>query len=494
LSQLSFAYCDPIWIFDRLCLDIDTGFTGVVGDNGGGKSTLLALIAGDLQPVRGAIKLDPPAQTCHLCPQRIEAITPAVEELAGSWQRPALRWMSRLELEPDDIGRWPTLSPGERKRWQLAAVLARRPDILLLDEPTNHVDQHARELIIEALSRFRGIALLVSHDRELLDALTRRTLRISGRGVHLYRGNYSEARAQWLAAEERERDVYQRAQQARRVVERRLEETRRKHAAAEARLSVQSRSKGPRDSDARSMAVKERARVGEARLSRSVAIERRRLERATGAVDAMAMSRARGRLLFVDYEPAPKTPVLALERDVVCAGQTALLRQVHVAVARDARIHLRGENGTGKTTLMEALRQSATIAHERILYLAQEITVEQGVAMRDAILALPCDQRGRVLQLACALGMDPERIMVKGTHAPSPGEARKLWLACGLGRRVWALLLDEPTNHLDLPSVERLEDALADYPGALVVISHDQRFASRVTTHAWTIEGSRVLA
>ena len=94
--------------------------------------------------------------------------------------------------------------------------------------------------------------------------------------------------------------------------------------------------------------------------------------------------------------------------------------------------------------------------------------------------ALPNDVRGRVLQLVLALGVEPDALL--RTASPSPGEARKLRLALGLGRHVWLAALDEPTNHLDLPAIERLEQALAAFPGALLLITHDERLGER-TTH-----------
>jgi ATPase subunit of ABC transporter with duplicated ATPase domains len=95
-----------------------------------------------------------------------------------------------------------------------------------------------------------------------------------------------------------------------------------------------------------------------------------------------------------------------------------------------------------------------------------------------------------VLSIVAALGVDPDALLASA-H-PSPGEARKLALASGLARQVWALVLDEPTNHLDLPSVERIEAALADYPGALVVVTHDQSFARCCTHTMWELREGRV--
>jgi ATPase subunit of ABC transporter with duplicated ATPase domains len=182
--------------------------------------------------------------------------------------------------------------------------------------------------------------------------------------------------------------------------------------------------------------------------------------------------------------------LLVCNADALLAGERLVLRDVHVALDRQSRVRLEGANGSGKSTLVRALVRAWRLPPERLLYLPQELDLDERQRVLERVRSLSPEVGGRVLQRAAALGLDPDRLLL--SPHPSPGEARKLMLALGLGRGVWALILDEPTNHLDLPSLERLEEALADYAGALLLVTHDARLAARCASEVWRIEQGRI--
>ncbi|HEU4615058.1 MAG TPA: ATP-binding cassette domain-containing protein, partial [Kofleriaceae bacterium] len=380
------------------------------------------------------------------------------------------------------LARWDTLSPGERRRWQIGAALSAEPDVLLLDEPTNHVDASCRALLVSALRRFDGVGLVISHDRALLDELTTATIRVHAGTARLYPGCYSAAKQTWEADEQRARELRGEAQRQVRHAAKQLAEARRDQQQADANRSASRRKKGPKDHDAVTLGASTRIAWAEARHGRTVEVARRRVERATAAIPDAPHARELGRSVFVGYERAPRRWLFELAAPVI----PPVLRDVKVAVGQRDRIRIAGPNGAGKTTLLRALLASHTLPADRVLYLPQELDED----LRGELRALPPELRGRTLSLVAALGVDPDRLLA--SDAPSPGELRKLALALGLGRHAWCVVLDEPTNHLDLPSIERLETALAAFPGSIVLVTHDDELAARCTEITWQIEDGRI--
>ncbi len=488
--DLSFHYSTAVPILESASVSLGRGWTGVVGSNGAGKTTILDLIAGELSATEGSLRLDPPDSIVTLCPQTADKIDPNIEVLREAVDGDAQSIIGRLGLERSDLDRWETLSPGERKRWQIGGALYRRPDVLLLDEPTNHLDRDARALLIDELHRFGGVGLVVSHDRAVLNHLCRRILRIEHGSAELWQGGYDTAHQAWSAVEQAAYDSYQAVRTQQRKVRRRLADKRRATEQKTARHKRDLRQAGVKDQDARSMEKKGRFEGGLRQSSREMSLLRAETERLDEAATRFDLKRRLGGELFFDYAPAGR-PVLLRYAGPLAIGTTSLLGHVDVTVERNDRILLSGPNGAGKSTLLGALMAESTLPEESLLHLPQELTEIETAALVETVRSLGDDRKGRVLGIVGVLGSDPKRVLA--TDAPSPGEARKLLIALGLGRGAWVLLLDEPTNHLDLPSIERLEAALAAFPGALIVVTHDDEFARRTTQARWDIRGGELV-
>jgi len=482
LQRASFAFDDLRPLLDDVDLHFPLGWTGLVGPNGAGKTTLLRLLAGDL-PCPG-LRAEPPGLVVHRLDQRLDLPSEAVQAFAWAWDKPALRLQSLLGLDPEALERWPTLSPGERRRWQVGAARWTSPDALLLDEPGNHLDVEARERLVEALRDFPGIGVLVSHDRALLDALTTRTVHLTRGRVRVVDAPWSRAEAVWAAEDAERRDQLASARRADARARRQLVQARQRAEGAGRARSL--RGVDPRDRDARSVNRKAAAAKAEAAHLRTLGRALTAADRAAQTLAAAERPEDLGRDLVFPFTPCRKAVLAQLSGDVM-VGDQAVLVGVDLILRRTDRIWVSGPNGAGKSTLLRALVRQVMLAPERVLVLPQELGPADVEVLLGRLGALPADGRGRVLGLVAALGVRPQRLVASAR--PSPGEARKLALALGLADDRALLVLDEPTHHLDLPARRRLEAALRHYPGALLLVTHDEALGAAVATGRWRVGG-----
>ena len=484
LSHISYAYpgaTSPI--LNNVSLAFPQGWTALLGDNGCGKTTLARLACGLIKPDAGS---STQGLVCAYCAQETAAPPEALYDFAASYDRLARDLRHVLRLEDDMPWRYAALSCGEQKKLQVACALWQRPDVLALDEPTNHLDHDAREQLALALARFRGIGILVSHDRELIDAVAARCASFEAGGVIVRPGGYSAARAQ----AERERTAALRERAAAKDALARLaaEKERRAHEAARADARRSKRRVDPKDKSAKAkidLAVFTGQDGARGRLSAQMDAQ---LDAARKRLDAAFVAKRYDGSLWIDARPSARKTLLHLPAGRIPCGPGEL-DVPELFVGNTDHVGISGPNGAGKSTLL-AHAHRLLAPDLPVLEIPQEVGRAEAEALLARIRSLPPAARGQVLSCVAQLNSDPDRIL-EGDRT-SPGELRKLMLAVGLLDRPVLIIMDEPTNHLDLHSAQALEQALAAYPGALLLVSHDEPFLAACTSRRWEVRDGAV--
>lgn len=465
------AVCD-------LCLTIPRGWTGIVGANGCGKTTLLRLAVGELDPTAGRIE---GGRQGLYCEQRTDTPPAQLGAMLQAGDPEARRLRTVLGLAPDWAGRWGTLSHGERKRAQVAVALWLGPEVLALDEPSNHVDRETRAWLQDALASFGGIGLLVSHDRELLDGLCRQCVFMEPHRAVLRPGGYSRGADQQRLDRETTRRERDHADRALELLE--DEAARRREQTARGERQRSKRGIAARDHDARARV--DAARVSDGKSGRRLRQLDGRLARAAARRDEIVVTRQHALGVVMPGLRAQRRHVAVIPACAVPLGREHSLRVPALVVGPGERVGLVGPNGSGKSTLVERIVAGLKLPDERVAYIPQEVDCTRSREVLLGFRALPHDRLGRAMTLVRRLGSDPARLLQ--SEEPSPGEVRKLLLASCIESEPYLIVLDEPTNHLDLPSVECLEEALAGCAAALLLVSHDGRFLARLAQRLWRI-------
>ena len=485
---------------------------GLIGRNGAGKSTLLKMLTGDITPSEGQIHKAGGLSMAYFSQDLLSFQTERpIVEVAREAFAPLLKLKAEidhllLEIESGKatprawdeldtkqarfdtqggklidaqvhsvltgLGFSPelhhqpfhTFSGGWRMRVLLAKMLLTQPDILLLDEPTNHLDLPSIRWLESYLKGFRGCCILVSHDRFFIDRMAEKILEISLGQLHTYSGNYSY----YLKEKALRQELHQRAF-----------ENQQKHIAEQERFINRFRAKASK--------------------ARQVQSKIKGLER----LDKIAAPEEEHISLKIRFKPKVNSgkEVLGLKEVNKSYGKLNILEESSGSIWRGDKIGLIGANGLGKSTLLRIMADTEPFEGERKLghqvipsFFAQH-QLEALTMSNDILEEVSQESNGKteteirsILGAFMFSGEDTE----KKIRVLSGGEKSRVALAKTLLSEANFLLLDEPTNHLDIPSIQILVEALQEYAGTYVVVSHDRFFLEKVTNKIWYIENHQI--
>lgn len=465
-------------VLDQVSLGIQTGDRiGVVGLNGGGKTTLLRILAGLEQPDSGRVshtgdlamavvtqgaELDDDATVAEVVLEPLGVHT--YEWASNAKVREVLEGLGIVDLGLDTpVG---SLSGGERRRTNLAAALVRDLDLIILDEPTNHLDVEGVQWLADYLLANKAALIVVTHDRWFLDTVATKTWEVHDGQVDIYEGGYND----WTFA--------------------RAERARQADAAEQRRQNL---------------ARKELAwlrRGAPARTSKP----RYRIETAEQLINDVPPPRDSVELMAFSRKRQGKKVIDLVDATIQTPDGRVLVDDLTWRLAPGERIGLVGVNGSGKTTLLRTIAGEHPLAAGsrtegttvRLGWLRQELDdLDQDMRLLDAVEQVASYvQLGKkelsASQLAERLGFSAKRQRTPIKDL-SGGERRRLQLTRVLMAEPNVLLLDEPTNDLDIDTLQELESLLDGWPGTLIVISHDRYLIERVCDSTWALFGDGTL-
>ncbi|MGW2230934.1 ABC-F family ATP-binding cassette domain-containing protein [Streptomyces formicae] len=514
-TSLTFGWPDGTGVFDGLQVAFGPGRTGLIGTNGSGKSTLLKLLAGELKPTEGTVKVT--GEVGYL-PQNVTLDTGLrVDEVLGIAERRAalhaieagdaaeehftavgddwdVEERARATLDQLGLGHIGLdrtsgeVSGGESVLLRLAALLLRRPDVLLLDEPTNNLDLYARRRLYAAVDAWSGVLVVVSHDRELLD-LVDQIADLRESEVTWYGGNFS-AYEEALAVEQ------EAAERMVRVAESDLRKQKRDLADAQVKLARRKRY-GQKIQDSGSLPkilAGARKRAAQESAGKHRIMHQEKLAEAKERLDDAVEAVRDDDEIRVDLPHTlvhPGRTVLTLSGLELCYGARV---KGEFELRGPERIALIGRNGAGKTTLLRTIAgelpavSGEALPHVPMRFLPQRLDVlDDELTVVENVRAYAPDATNNRVRARLA------RFLFKGAKADqraatlSGGERFRAALAALLLAEPapQLLMLDEPTNNLDMASVRQLSTALESYRGALVVASHDLPFLESIGITRW---------
>lgn len=482
IDNLSFTYENfNDSLFDKISLRVDAGWSCIVGPNGSGKTTLLKLLCGILQPDSGNLGI--PGKT-YYSEQRTDFKPKELNGFFNSTERHAYKIKELLQIEDNWQFKWNSLSHGERKRCQIAVALFEEPSVLAIDEPSNHLDNKSKKILLNSLKSFRGIGLLVSHDRNLMDNLCNRTIFIDPPNIVVRKCNYTTAVSEIERENMRMANEYVSAKREIKNLKKKVEVQKQKTNRSSKMGSK--RNINPKDHDAKS-------KMDLARLTGKDSIEGRKYKKMQNQLTA-----ANNYKNSIDYRKKTELGIsfnteknarffpIAISSSEIKLGEEKILKFPELTIQQGDKIGIIGDNGSGKSTFVQHFFDTVNIKSDLVIYIPQEITTEQSRLTLERIQNYKNEEKGQIMTIISRLGSNPKYLLE--TVLPTPGEVRKIILAEGIMSNPGIIIMDEPTNHMDLPSVECIEDALNECPCTQILVSHDIQFLKNTVSYYWSFE------
>jgi len=460
LQEVSKSF-GPRRLFDDATVSVAEGQkVGLIGANGSGKTTLIRMIMGQEPIDGGAVVLHPITRLGYLEQNEImpahEKVSAYLERVSGREKWECAKAAGAFEVKGDKLeAEFSSLSGGYQMRVRLAGVLVREPNLLLLDEPTNYLDLQTILLLEDALRSFKGAVLLVSHDREFLKNVCTHTLELEHEKLTLFPGDIEAYFAEKEQRLEEARRYNKKIRAQREHLQKFVERFRYK-----ASLASQAQSK-----------IKQIERLKDIEIAHSIRTVRIRLP-----------------------EPEVKKAVALRCQDLSVGydAQSPVLSGIDFEMDRGEHLAVLGENGEGKSTFLKSLAGELPVLggavrwghNMRVAYYAQHVPqmLPQHGTAGDYLTTMAGRALPEELLRMAGNFLFTQDDLEKPISFLSGGERARLCLAGICLGRYDALVLDEPTNHLDFDTVEALGEALAEYPGTIIFVSHSRTFVSQIAT------------
>ncbi|MCD2171843.1 ABC-F family ATP-binding cassette domain-containing protein [Rhizobium sp. C4] len=489
-------------LIDDASLTLPSGFkAGLVGRNGAGKSTLFKIITGEMSPESGTVNYPKGARIGQVAQEAPGTDEPLIEiVMAADKERAALMKEAETATDPhriaeiqvrladidaysaearaasilaglgfdDEAQKRPakSFSGGWRMRVALAAVLFSEPDLLLLDEPTNYLDLEGTLWLEDYIKRYPHTVIIISHDRDLLNSAVNSIVHLDQKKLTFYRGPYDQFERQKAEAEELQMKARAKNEAARKHLQSFIDR------------------------------FKAKATKAKQAQSRVKALER------MGTVAAVVHESVAG-FTFPDPEKEAASPIVHIEKGAVgYEPGKPILKNLNLRIDTDDRIALLGSNGNGKSTFakfisgrLKAEGGHVTIAPNlKIGFFAQhqldDLIPEQS-AVDHVRKLMPLEGEAKVRSRVAQMGLPTEK-MDTAAKDLSGGEKARLLMGLSAFHAPNLLILDEPTNHLDIDSRRALIEALNDYTGAVILISHDRHLIEATVDRLWLVRDGTV--